>query len=336
MSSSQYGLERKSGLPKASETATKNSSPYDGNFKQLLIDSGFFPDGYEYPDGRVPPTPDNMDEIERALKRGPLPSLVSDEDCKELRRVESRVDKEAAVASRLVPIMRRGAEDLGCVAEGITFDNLGRLINAPLVAGSPDLYCGARPEQLDAQVRTKLHGHIVPSRRTDRPVLPNFFLEVKGPSGSAEVARRQILYDMSLGARGFHSLREYTAGKPVFDNKAYVIGCTYSAGHLEMYTCHPIPPRTPDGRIEWAMTLVKACSLRDPETARQGIGAFRRAMAWAKQQRDEAITEANEKAAALAAKRSRGSKRTRGNRHETPASPLIFDPDTSEDELACH
>lgn len=34
-------------------TTTKSTGPYNRNFQQNLIDGGFYPDGYGYPDGRV-------------------------------------------------------------------------------------------------------------------------------------------------------------------------------------------------------------------------------------------------------------------------------------------
>jgi hypothetical protein len=132
----------------------------------------------------------------------------------------------------------------------------------------------------------KLHHRVAPSTQEDLPILPSFFLAVKGPDGSIAVATRQLLYGMSLGATGFHSLRaSYTAEESTFDNRAYVIGCTYQASQLMMYTCHPIRPATPRGaRPELIMTLVDSWSLRGRADAfRQSAGAYRQAMAWAKQ-----------------------------------------------------
>ncbi|KAH8661074.1 hypothetical protein BGZ61DRAFT_564617 [Ilyonectria robusta] len=55
---------------------------------------------------------------------------------------------------------------------------------------TPDvIYYGARPEQLDQKVRHELDGYIIPSTQHDLAIAPNFFLEVKGPDGSAAVAK---------------------------------------------------------------------------------------------------------------------------------------------------
>lgn len=36
----------------------------------------------------------------------------------------------------------------------------------------------------------------------DKPVAPNFYLEVKEPDGLAAMAQRQACYDGAIGARG--------------------------------------------------------------------------------------------------------------------------------------
>jgi len=306
MSSSQSGRKRPSSSPSKKSTAktttTKSTTPYDRAFLQHLIDFGIYPDGYEYPDGRVPPEPENIEEIRQALARALSPSFFSDQDFRDFKRADTNAAKERQVTTSVIPIIHGDLGDGKCVAGEIPFTNLDPLTDGSLVSGNPDLYYGARPEQLDRRVRTKLHRRIVPSTQEDLPILPNFFLAVKGPDGSAAVATRQLLYDMSLGAVGFHSLRAYTAGESVFDNRAYVIGCTYHAGQVKMYTCHPIRPATPRARPELVMTQIKAYALTsDADTFRQGAGAYRQAMVWAKQQRDEAIQGANKRVAVLVA-----------------------------------
>ncbi|EED24649.1 hypothetical protein TSTA_080040 [Talaromyces stipitatus ATCC 10500] len=140
---------------------------------------------------------------------------------------------------------------------GIPFKNLGHLTDGTLVPGNPDHYHGARPEQLDKQIQIELSHQIVPSTQHDLPIAPNFFLAVKGPDGSASVAKRQACYDDALGARGLHSLQTYGKDGPEFDNNAMI--------------------------------------LKPFEKVRPGIGMAGTGH-WAKEQRDEAISRANEKA----------------------------------------
>jgi hypothetical protein len=57
--------------PSSNTTKTKttgSSGPYSRNFEQILLDDGVHLDGYEYPDGRVLPEPDNMEEINKRLE----------------------------------------------------------------------------------------------------------------------------------------------------------------------------------------------------------------------------------------------------------------------------
>jgi hypothetical protein len=68
-------------------------------------------------------------------------------------------------------------------------------------------YSMARHEQLDRRIRRELTGQIIPSVQEDISIMPNFFLEAKGPDGSLAVAGRQACYDGALGARGILSAK---------------------------------------------------------------------------------------------------------------------------------
>lgn len=91
-------------------------------------------------------------------------------------------------------------------ARNTVFANLEPLTDDIIVAAKPDIYYGAYPEQLDRPARNELAGHIVPSTMEDKPMAPNFFLEVKGRDGHAAVATRQARYDGAIGSRAMHSL----------------------------------------------------------------------------------------------------------------------------------
>ena len=241
--SSSRGLKRGSTAtlstrPTTNTKNTKSSGPYDPNFQQKLIDGGVYPDEYEYPDGRVPPLPENWEEINKRLAR-PRPSLspsqFPDEKFREFKRADAHVSKENKATKRVIPIIEGKIRDDKCVEGDVLFTNLDSLTNDMLTAAKPDLYYGARPEQLDRRVREELSGHIIPSTQDHLPIAPNFFLAAKGPDGSAAVAKRQACYDGALGARGMHSLQSYDQGEPVYDNNTYTITSTYHDGQLKMY-----------------------------------------------------------------------------------------------------
>lgn len=279
---------------------TESSGPYSRNFQQKLIDGGIYPDEYEYPDGRVPPEPDNLEEINEMLTQPRLslsPSLFPNEMFREFKRADAHVSKENKATKKVIPIIEGKTADDKCVEGDALFTILTPLTNNMLTATKPDLYYGARPEQLDRRVRDELSGHIIPSTQDDLPIAPNFFLAAKGPNGTAAVARRQACYDGALGARGMYSLQSYGEEEPVYNNKAYTITSIYSDGQLKLYTCHPTQPTSPGGRPEYCMNQLRSFAMTNSaETFRQGATAYRNARDWTKEQRDEAIRRANEAA----------------------------------------
>ncbi|OBT85149.1 hypothetical protein VE02_05604 [Pseudogymnoascus sp. 03VT05] len=241
-------------------TSTRSTGPYDRAFQQHLIDHDILPNGYEYPDGRTPPEPENMDEIVYALgqPRASLsPNKFSNEDS----------SKETLAIT---------------ISDGT------------LVPGNPDLYYGARPEQVDQNIRRELSRRIVPSTQHDLPVAPNFFLQVKGPDGSLAVASRQASYDGALGARAIHSLQSFGVSEPRYDNNAYTITSIYHGGQLKMYTSHPISPSVPGAQPGNVMTQINTWGLTgDADTFRKEAAAYRNGRDWAKRQRDSAIKQAH-------------------------------------------
>jgi len=280
-------------------TSTRSTGPYDRAFQQHLIDHQIFPDGYEYPDGRSPPEPINLDNISDVLAqpRASLsPSRFSTDDFRKFKRADAHASKEREVTTTVIPAIEGNVGDTKCVAGEIPFTNLDHLTDGTLVPGNPDLYYGARPEQIDRNIRSKLEGQIVPSTQHDLPIAPNFFLEVKGPDGSLSVASRQASYDGALGARAIHSLQSFES-EPRYDNNAHTITSTYHGGTLKIYTSHPIQPSIPGGGPGYVTTQIKTFGLTgDADTFRRGAAAYRNARDWAKLQRDDAIKQANERA----------------------------------------
>ncbi|GAO14633.1 hypothetical protein UVI_02009150 [Ustilaginoidea virens] len=276
---------------------TKSTGPYDRAFQQHLIDHGIYPDLYQYPDGRATPQPENIEEIREVLRQ-PRPSLspsrFSEDDFFHFRQAAAHVSKERQVTTTVIPIIEGNVGDRKCVAGQIPFTNLDPLTDGTLVPGNPDLYYGARPEQLDRKIRSELGGFIVPSTQHDLPVAPNFSLAVKGPDGSSAVAERQACYDGALQARGMQRLLSYGEPSPVYGNRAHAVTCTYLDGQIKMYTSHPVPSSNPRAKSEYVMTQINAYALTgNRDSFRQGVAAYRNARDWAKQQRDEAITQAN-------------------------------------------
>ena len=281
---------------------TKKSTPYEANFLQNLVDHGVYPDEHGFPDYRIPPEPDNLQEIqERMLRyRASLsPSRFPDTKFKEFKRMDARAKKEAQVTSYVVPLIEGEITDGNCRSGQIRFTNLAPLTDGKLAAGNPDLFYGSPPGQLNRMVRGELSSQIMPSTQEELPTTPNFFLAAKGPDGTNRVAQLQALYDGALGARGMHSLQSYGQDQPTYDNKAYTISSSYNGGSLKLYTTHTSAPRAPEGHPEYYTTQVQGFAMTgSPDTCRRGAAAFRNLRDWAKEQREEAIRRANEKFAA--------------------------------------
>ncbi|KJK88389.1 hypothetical protein H633G_07729 [Metarhizium anisopliae BRIP 53284] len=242
-------------------TSTRSTGPYDRAFQQNLIDHNIFPDGYEYPDGGLPPEPENMNDILAAMAQ-PRPSLspsrFSNDDFRRFKRADTHAFKEREITTNVIPLIEGTIADSKCVAGDVPFTNLDDLTDGTIVSGKPDLYHGARPEQLDIRVRREQSRKINPSSQSDLPILANFFLEAKGPDGTLSVASRQSCYNGALGARGMLSLQSYGQPEPEYDNKAYTISSIYHGGTLKMYTSHPIPPR------DWSVAKRNKSRSRSP------------------------------------------------------------------------
>lgn len=294
----KFALDERSSTKRTK--TTPSCGPYGRNFQQKLIDGGIYPDEYEYFDGQVPPEPSNMEEINQRLiqcRSSLSSSRFSNENFKEFKRANGHALKENKVFKTVIPIIEGKIADDKCVEGDVSFTNLEPLTNNILTAAKPDLYYGARPEQLDRRVRDELNDRIIPSTQDDLPIAPNFFLAVKGPQGNLQVAKRQACYDGALGARGMHSLQSYGKDESTYDNNAYTITSTYLAGFLQIYTVHPIQSAIPGGRTEYCMNPLRSFAINDSaDSFRQGVTAYRNARDWAKEQRDEAIKRSNEKA----------------------------------------
>ncbi len=289
--------------PTTNTTKAKTTGTYDRNFQQHLVDHGVYPARYKYPNGSVAAKPDGWDEINQRLAQ-PRPSLspsqFSDGEFENFATADAHASKEKQVSETVIPIMEGKVPDGKSRAGGVPFTNLDPLTDGTLKPGNPDIFYGARPEQLDRQVRKELNGQVVPSTQHDLPSTPNFFLAAKGPDGTLAVAERQACYDGALGARETHSLRSHGLDEPTYDNKAYTITSIYQGGTLKMYTSHPLEPSGSGERPEYHMHQLRSFAMTDTaDSFRKGAAAYRNARDWAKEQRDIAIAQANEKARAM-------------------------------------
>ncbi|KAH8781060.1 hypothetical protein F5883DRAFT_685314 [Diaporthe sp. PMI_573] len=174
------------------------------------------------------------------------------------------------------------------------FRNLDPLTDGAIAAPKPDIYYGSISQQLNPTVRNELGHHIAPSAAYNRPIVPNFFLEVKGPDGTPAVMMRQIRHDGAVGARAIHSLQNYGAKEPVYDGKAYTYSSAYQNGHLQLYAHHTTA--APGGQPEYHTSELRDFAMRGSrENFLEGATAFRNARDLAREHRDTFIRHANSK-----------------------------------------
>jgi hypothetical protein len=336
--SSSQGRKRSYGSEQSGTTKTSKSSAYSSNFEQKLIDRGIYPKGYEFQNNRTPPTPMNLEDIRRRLTQ-PRPSLSPSQflesDFNNFERHNDRARTEPNAMAKVVPIIAGDSDDRYPSQADVPFGHL-ELMDKDLVKPKPDLYYGAKPEQIDRQVRDELGKYIVPSSDTSLPAVPNYFLEGKSTKGRADVAVRQACYDGAVGARAMHQLQNYGASTPVYDGNAYTIASTYHDGQLKMYAIHPTEPKVPGTQPEYYMTQLNAYALGGTaDRFREGAGAYRNARDWAKEQRDQFIADANgtaqRRSAELTSPSTVENSRTSLS---TVAEADFADSDTSADELS--
>lgn len=285
--------------PTTKTTKTKSTGVYDRDFQQHLVDNAVYPDAYEYPDASVAAEPNNYEGFRQIFaqpRQSLSPSQFSDGDFRKLKRAIAHAAKEKQVSESVIPTIEGNIKDIRCRSGGIPFTNLNPLTDGTLKPGNPDVYYGARPEQLTRKICGELGGRIIPSTQHDLPIAPNFFLAVKGRDGSLAVAERQACYDGALGARAMHSLQSYGQEEPVYD-KASTITSIYHGGTLQMYSSHVARPRNPSGRPEYHMTQLDSFAIIGNRNACvAGLQAYRNGRDWTEKQRNEAIRQANERA----------------------------------------
>ena len=294
MNSDQSGSRKraKTGRESGTSSSTRKTSVYDPAFEQHLIDHGI------YKNNRAQ-KPNNWAEIKERLAQ-PRPSLspsqFSEVAFEAFQQTNEDALTESKVMSKVFPIIT-GTADIPS-QENLRFTNLQNLTDGSITKAQPDFYDGARPEELNKQIREELGPYIVPSTNTAAPCLPNFCTEGKRPDGSAPVCKRQATYDGAICERGMLKLSSYTDPETVHYNIAHTITSTYhgGTGDLTIYSTHANQSNNPQHPIEYRTTQLNGWKITgNPDTFRQGASALRNARDWAKEKREELISAANSK-----------------------------------------
>jgi hypothetical protein len=274
------------------KTKTKKSTPYNRNFNMHLTDHGVHdPCSSEEPD---------LEDLRAALR---LPrqdlstSQFSQDAFKSFAMSDGLAKDEQDVLASVIPtILGPNLANRSC-GRNTCFLNLEPLTDGTIAPPKPDIYHGSDPRQLARSVRAELGSYIVPSTMEDKPAVPNFFLEVKGPSGTPAVATLQARYDGAMGSRAMHKLQNYGVEKPQYDAQPYTYSSTYQCGTLNLYAHHITAPSGEGGQPEYHMNLVGGFNLKGSrEQFVEGASALRNALDLAEQHRREFIGNANARA----------------------------------------
>ncbi|KAG8418638.1 hypothetical protein J3459_012159 [Metarhizium acridum] len=277
----------------------RRSSAYDTNFGQHCIEHNIYPPVYKFPDGSRTPKPANFGDIRQALKvpRGSLSSSIVPETAFKDFEDKTATESEGTVMRKVIPLI---AGDADIPNEGhLPFINLNSITGDTTIFPVPDFFDGAHPGALDKKVRQDLDKIIIPNKKVGIPVAPNFFLEVKGPTGTPKVAVWQAVLDGAHGALIMHTLQNYLLDEPTFDGNAYAFSSTLIDGCLKLYAHHLTAPAKSEQMPGYHTTLVKACALSDDEVYSEGRRAFRNLRVRAQEDRDRFIQMANARARSL-------------------------------------
>ncbi|CAK7275199.1 hypothetical protein SEPCBS57363_006557 [Sporothrix epigloea] len=277
-----------------SMTTRSKSSAYNANFDCHLTDHGIRP----IYSSRRPDLTKARSAL--AVSRSSLSlSRFSEGAFEAFQDANARAKNEAEVMAYAMPTILGPYQPAHPSAIKTVFNKLEPLTDGTIVQPEPDIYYGADPGELVRPVRDALRHHIMPSTREDRPWVPNFSVEVKGPKGTPDVATQQVRYYGALGSRAMHSLQNYGEEKPKHDGEVYTYSSTYhgGTGTLQLYAHYATAPAEEGGRPEYHMIQLRSFGMTDTrETFLQGATALRNARDLAKTHRDRFIQAANARA----------------------------------------
>ena len=267
---------------------TRKSSAYAPDFGRKFIDKGF---SLADPNTRAA-NDREWNEVLIQPRPSLSPSRMSDGHHRRFVTAVYRARNEDEVMAHVLPTIV--GEPRYPSGQNVRFGNLDPLADG-LVVPQPDYYEGEDIGPGSRQLRDQLNKSIVPSNHEDYPFLPNFFTEAKGRDGTIGVAQRQAAHDGAVGARAMHRTENHGRRQERFDNKARTLSSILDgAGHLDIFSHHVSKPTRRGALPQTHMTPLRSYSLTDnPETFRQGVGAYRNASDYAHHHRTETIKNAH-------------------------------------------
>ncbi|KAI6781896.1 uncharacterized protein J7T54_005106 [Emericellopsis cladophorae] len=280
---------------KKPESVDKKPKPEDPH----LVDYGVYMASED-------PEPANLEAIRDELRRGRSslsPGQFTNDAFKTFKNTQRAAKDEATIMNTTIGLICGNDVNVSN-ARDILFTHLEPLTTGDIVKPKPDFFDGAHQHELSEALRadTSLAKKIVPTKHAHIPVVPNLFLEVKGPGGSFIVAERQACYDGAHGARAMHALQNHGSKDQTYDGNAYAFSATYIGGTLTLYAHHVAAPvSATSAHPQYYMTEIDAYAISGNRGRFvEGAAAFRNLRLLAKRYRETFIRNANANAQSLA------------------------------------
>lgn len=212
--------------PSADELSKlRKCSAYCANFETHLED-------YSIHMPRKVPRPMNERDIMAALSQDSpsfSASSISTKDFEKFEDINTSLTSELHVLVHLFPAMCGDA--VASTQLKVLFAAIAQIAGNDIATPKPDVFYGSPREDLNRTVLENLLRFISPTLSQHAHVVPNFYVELKGPDGGAVVLERQACFDGAHGARAMHYLQNYGVTEPSYDGNAYKYSATY----------HPVP-----------------------------------------------------------------------------------------------
>ncbi|KKP01540.1 hypothetical protein THAR02_06362 [Trichoderma harzianum] len=273
------------------------STLHHKDLERFLVDNDIFPEGYHHPNGDPTPKPSNLDQLLEDLSV--IRYDLRGDSTGEFRTFQQMNNSasRSTIMRRVIPILE-GCAGTDTMNDGdIELDNLAPLVEDIEVELRPDYFDGAPFTSVYKQVRDDLGGIIIPSTDIRVPVAPNFFLEVRRPSGNAVTTKVEACYYGACGARLMNALQNYFyGGDHPYDSYAHCFSATYINGLLKIYAHFTTSSDSTAGASPaYHMFELKAFNMTSShEDFIAGCAAFRNARDMAAKVRNCFIVRANE------------------------------------------
>ncbi|KAI4149203.1 MAG: hypothetical protein LQ340_004752 [Diploschistes diacapsis] len=280
-------FEKMTSLPPSKRSLTspgsKNSNTTTTSSDRIKATSNHFPQILEDNKIIIDSDPSMLADreelrLERSVRPSLAPSQFSDGEIDDIwhanKHAATEPDIERDVVSAIIgPLRGRRLPHSG----NVSWKNMSSMTGGRTVAPQPDLYYGVSVGEVPKVIRDSIGDLIVPSAVPNAPALPHFIVEIKGPTGSLEVVKRQAAHAGAAAAYAAFSLENYGVDNPICDDNTVVHVWTYTSvpGDLTHYGMRIHKP-DPDAEPSYHLTLVKTYHITEShEQYRKGVSAFR-------------------------------------------------------------